>query len=129
MLTRRSRGPTRRPLWIIQSYQNNRIDVFTIDPYGDGGFLAVFSFKEEAEAFLNLLEDDQKCDWQSRETSSGELVSVLLGPCAGVRRVALDPLPLSYAVVSLPLVSVNKERFVQDLLGDFRGLVGELVFA
>jgi hypothetical protein len=129
MLTK-SRGLSRRPLWVIQSYQNNRMDVFTIDPHDDGGFLAVFSFKEEAEAFLSLLEDDHKSDWHSRETSSGELVSVLLGPCAEVRRVALDPLPLSCAGgVSLPLVSVNRERFLQDLMGDFRGLVGEFVFA
>jgi hypothetical protein len=123
----RSRGLSRRPLWIIQSYQNNRMDVFTIDPDSDGGFLAVFSFKEEAEAFLSLLEDDQKSDWQGRQTSVGELVSVLLGPCAGVRRVALDPLPSSCWRVTLPLVSVDKERFVQELMEEFRGMAGELV--
>ena len=123
----RSRGLSRRPLWIIQSYQNNRMDVFTIDPDNDGGFLAVFSFKEEAEVFLSLLEDHQKSDWHSKQTSAGELVSVLLGPCAGVRRVALDPLPLSCWGVTLPLVSVDKERFVQELMEEFRGLAGELV--
>ena len=125
----RSRGLTQRPLWIIQSYQNNRMDIFTIDPDSDGGFLAIFSFKEEAETFLSLLEDDQKNAWQSRETSAGVLVSILLGPCAGVRRVALDPLPLSCWGVTLPLVSVDKERFVQELLEEFRGLTGELVLA
>jgi hypothetical protein len=128
-MSSRSRGLSRRPLWILQSYQNNRMDVLTIDPDSDGGFLAVFSFKEEAEAFLSLLEDDQKGDWQGRQTSTGELVSVLLGPCAGVRRVALDPLPLSCWGVTLPLVSVDKERFVQELLEEFRGLTGELVLA
>ena len=50
-----------------------------------------------------------------------------LGPCAGVRRVALDPLPLSCCGETLPLVSVNSERFVQDLMGGFRELAGELV--
>jgi hypothetical protein len=128
-MSSRSRGLSRRPLWILQSYQNNRMDVLTIDLDSDGGFLAVFSFKEEAEAFLSLLEDDQKGDWQARQTSTGELVSVLLGPCAGVRRVALDPLPLSCWGVTLPLVSVDKERFVQELLEEFRGLTGELVLA
>jgi hypothetical protein len=128
-MSSRSRGLSRRPLWILQSYQNNRMDVLTIDLDSDGGFLAVFSFKEEAEAFLSLLEDDQKGDWQGRQTSTGELVSVLLGPCAGVRRVALDPLPLSCWGVTLPLVSVDKERFVQELLEEFRGLTGELVLA
>src|SRR4051812_22856953 len=84
----KSRSLTRRPLWIIMSYQNNRMDALTLNPDSDGGFLAVFSFKEEAEAFLSLLEDDQKSDWRSRQTSAGELVSILLGPCAGVRGVA-----------------------------------------
>src|SRR3712207_7841170 len=31
--------------------------------------------------------------WQARETSAGELISLLYGPCAGIERVALDPLP------------------------------------
>src|SRR3954469_9816609 len=126
-MQKKSRSLARRPLWTIMGYQNNRINVLTIDPDSDGGFLAVFSFKEEAEAFLSLLEDDQKSDWQSRETSAGELVSILLGPCAGVRRVALDPLPLSCCGETLPLVSVNRERFVQELMEEFRGLAGEPV--
>jgi hypothetical protein len=122
-----SRGLTRRPLWIIVSYQNNRMrDALTLDPDSDGGLLAVFSFKEEAEAFLNLLEDDQRSDWRSRQTTAGELVSILLGPCAGVRGVALDPLPL-FSRAMLRLVSVNRERFVQELLQEHKGARGELV--
>jgi hypothetical protein len=118
---------TRRPLWIIISYQNNQMDALTLDPDGDGGFLAVFSFQEEAEAFLSLLEDDQKSDWRSRQTTAGELVSILLGPCAGVRGVALDPLPLLFSRALLRFVSVNRERFVHDLLEEHKGATGELV--
>ena len=117
----------RRPLWIIISYQNYRMDALTLDPDSDGGFLAVFSFKEEAEAFLSLLEDDQKSDWRSRQTAAGELVSILMGPCASVKRVALDPLPVLFSRAMLGLVSVNRERFVQDLLEEHKGLPGELV--
>jgi hypothetical protein len=84
-MQKKSRSLARRPLWTIMGYQNNRINTLTIDPDGDGGFLAVFSFKEEAEVFLSLLEDHEKSGWQSREVSAGELVSLLLGPCAGVR--------------------------------------------
>ena len=118
---------TRRPLWIIISYQNNRMDALTLDPDSDGGFLAVFSFEEEAEAFLSLLEDDQKSEWRSRQMAAGELVSILLGPCASVKGVALDPLPLLSSRAMLGLVSVNRERFVQDLLEEHKGLPGELV--
>ncbi len=90
----------RRPLWIITSYCNNRMEVLTLDPDGElggGASLPVFSFEEEAQAFLGLSEDDQEEGgrrWLCRETTAGELVSVLLAPCAGVRQVTLDPLPL-----------------------------------
>jgi len=41
----------------------------------------VFSFEEEAEAFLQLLGDDEKeRGWRIRETTAGELISVLLAP-------------------------------------------------
>ena len=125
--TKRRSLTRRRPLWIIVSYQNSRMDALTLDPDSDGGYLAVFSFKEEADAFLSLLEDCRKRDWRSRQTSTGELVSILLGPCVGVRMVALDPLPLLFSRVMLRFVSVNRERFVQDLLEEHKRPRGELV--
>jgi hypothetical protein len=131
-MQKKSRGLTRMPLWII-SYNKQMYtltldrDSDPLDRDSDGGFLAVFSFKEEAEAFLSLLEDDQKNDWRSRQTTAGELVSILMGPCAGVRGVALDPLPLLFSRVMLHFVSVNRERFVHDLLGEHKREIGELV--
>jgi hypothetical protein len=116
-----------RPLWIITCYQNTRINMLTIDPDSNGGFLAIFSFKEEAEMFISLLDDDEKDGWHSKQTSAGELVSLLLGPCAGVRRVALDPLPFLFARETLPLLSVDKERFLQELMGEGRELARETV--
>jgi hypothetical protein len=117
-----------RPLWIIASLQAGRLDVLTIDPDGDGGYLPIFSFKEEAETFLRLSGDDGKTGWWSREATSGELVSVLLAPCAEVKQVALDPLPLSLGgAMVLPFVSVKRERFVKELMGERRGVAGELV--
>jgi hypothetical protein len=126
-LQNESRSLTRRPLWIIISYQNSRMDVLTLDPDSDGGYLAVFSFREEADAFLSLLEDDQERNWRSRQVSAGELVSILLGACASVRAVALDPLPLLFSRAMLRFVSMNRERFVQDLLEKHKGARGELV--
>ena len=118
----------RRPLWIITCYQHNPMEALTIDPYGDGGFLPVFSFEEEAEAFLQLLGDDgNRTGWRSRETTAGELISVLLASCAEVKQVALDPLPLSCGGADLPFVSVNRYRFVKDLMEERRGLAGEPV--
>jgi hypothetical protein len=117
-----------RPLWIIASQQNNLMDVLTIHQDDDRELLAVFSFEEEAETFLCLLGDgEKKKGWSSRETTPGELVSVLLGPCANAQGVALDPLPLTLGRAMLPYISVTRERFVEDLLGGRRELAGELV--
>lgn len=111
----KSRAITRRPFWIITSYENNRMDALTLGPDLDGGFLAVFSFEEEAEAFLWLLGDDEKKGWQSEQTTAGELVSVLSGPCADVKRVVLDPLPLPLGRAMLPVVSVKRDAFLRCL--------------
>ena len=122
----------RRPLWIITCYRNNRMEVLTIDPDGNGGgSLPVFSFKEEAQTFLGLSEDDQEEGrrWRSRETTAGELISVLMAPCAEVRQVALDPLPLTLGMGRLmaSLCSVARERFVEELLRRCGEPTGEVV--
>jgi hypothetical protein len=119
----------RSPLWIITCYRNNRMEVLTIDPDGDGGSLPVFSFKEEAKTFLGLSENDQeeRRRWRIRETTAGELISVLLAPCADVRQVALDPLPLPLSRMMWSFCSITRERFVEYLLrGRRRDLTGEL---
>ena len=124
------RGLARRPLWIITCYRNNRMEVLTIDPDGDaGGSLPVFSFKEEAQTFLGLSENNQEEGrmWRIRETTAGELVSVLLAPCADVRQVMLDPLPLSLGRLMAPLCSVAREWFLEELMGSRREPTGELV--
>ena len=83
----KSRTLTRRPLWIISSYQNNRMETLAIGPELDGGFLAAFSYEKEAEAFLWLLGDDEKKKgWQSEQTTVKGLVSVLLERCGGRER-------------------------------------------
>jgi hypothetical protein len=72
--------------------------------------LPVFSGEGEAEMFVWLrgaFEDD----WRVRETSAGELVSILYGPCASVGSVTLDPSP-EMAAETIRQVSVRRERFV-----------------
>ena len=116
----------RRPLWIITSYQNDQMELLTIDPDVEESFLAVFSFEEEAQAFLHLSVDGEKKEWQSRQTEAGELVSVLLGPCADVKQVAFDPLPLPLGRAMLSLVSVNRDTFLGYLSEDGKGMTEEL---
>ena len=118
----KSKALIRRPLWIITSYQNDQMELLTIDPDVEGSFLAVFSFEEEAQAFLHLSVDGEKKEWQSRQTKAGELVSVLLGPGANVKQVAFDPLPLPLGRAMLPLVSVNRDTFLQYLSEEGKGM-------
>ena len=125
-----NRGLEQRSLWIITCYHNSRMEVLTIDPDRNGASLPVFSFQEEAQTFLGLSENDQEEEgrrWRSRETTAGELVSVLLAPCADVGQVMLDPLPFSLGRLMAPLYSVARERFLEDLMGSRGEPTGELV--
>ncbi len=95
--------------WLVVRHEKSQMKVLMVDYSGEQA-LPVFRGQGEAEMFVWLggaFEDD----WRVRETSSGELVSILFGPCAGVRRVALDPSP-GMEAESIRLVSVGRERFV-----------------
>jgi hypothetical protein len=75
--------------------------------------LAVFSFREEAEAFSRL----QGCGpgLRVREFDGGELVSLLYGPWGGFTRVALDPMPEDEYQAAQRLVIVSRKEFVKLL--------------
>ena len=96
--------------------------VLTLDPGGAGETLPIFSFEEEAGAFLQFAE--MGTGWRTRMTTAGELISLLYGPCAGVERVALDPLPVFDGETMMDLVSLLRERFVRILVGEDEPPVG-----
>lgn len=104
-----------RPLWLITKYENVHGDVLTLYSGSDREVLPVFSFKEEAETFLQLVVPGM--DWHVSETAVGELTSVLYGPYAGVKKVALDPLPVVECEALVDLVSLDRARFVRNLMG------------
>ncbi len=103
-----------RPLWVIARQDNGRMDVLTISHDENGEALPVFSFEEEAEMFLQL-ETPGTC-WRASETTPDELVSLLCGPCAGVKSVALDPLPVVDGEIAANLTGRGRDRFVQNLM-------------
>lgn len=103
----------RRSFWLIAIQAHGRIEVLTIDVDGET-VLPVFSAQEEGEFFLSLEATEADC-WP-RETTTGELVSLLLGLCARVDKVALDPLPSLGEIVEL--VSTGRRHFVRHLMGD-----------
>ena len=75
----------RRSFWLIVTRSHGRMEVLTIDAGGET-VLPLFSFQEEVELFLQL--QAKGADWWPRETTTGELVSLLLGLCAPVDKVA-----------------------------------------
>ena len=105
----------RRSFWLIATRTHGRMEVLTLDAGGES-VLPVFSFQEEGEFFLRL--EATEADWWPRETTTGELVSLLLGLCARVDKVALDPLPGLGERELVELVSTGRRRFVRHLMGE-----------
>jgi hypothetical protein len=104
--------------WVIAK---NATDVFgqpdllTVDLDGTGEALPVFSFEEEAELFLWLQTSED--GREVRETTPGQLVSILYGPCADVGRVMLDPLPEIGASMQISLLGMDRDDFVESVKG------------
>lgn len=96
-----------RPLWLIAEQRPNGLEIFTIG----SNVLPVFSFREEAEMFLGLGHAASDTSWQVRETTCGELISVLYSLCREVTHVSLDPVP-----GMVGLVSLSRKAFVGALL-------------
>jgi hypothetical protein len=99
---------------MLAKADNLGADVLLADCDGEQA-LPVFSGEGEAEMFVwlgGVVGDD----WRVRETSAGELVSILYGPCAGVGMVALDPSPEMVGINAVSLVSVTRQRFLSWIL-------------
>jgi hypothetical protein len=103
--------------WLIAKNRNSRVEFLTTESDADDGeSLVIFGHEEEAEMFLYLggYGDD---GWHARESSTGEIVSVLYGPCSGTESVVLDPLPEMMDDGTLALVRLRRECFLRRLLG------------
>lgn len=100
-----------RPLWLIVKYRVGGMEVLRTTLASGEEALPVFSFEDEASMFLEL--GTPGC-WRVRETRAGELTSILFGPCAGVGRVVLDPLPGPFARALMDLASMGREAFVES---------------
>ena len=106
---------TRRLFWLIVTRAHGSMEVLTIDAGGET-VLPIFSFREEVELFLHL--QAKGADWRPRETTTGELASLLLGLCARVDKVALDPLPSLGERETIGHVSTGRRRFMRYLMGE-----------
>jgi hypothetical protein len=104
-----------RTFWLIATQTHGRMEVMTIAAGGEV-VLPIFSFQEESELFLHP--EAKVADWSPRETTTGELASLLLGLYARVDKVALDPLPGLGEREILGLLSTGRRHFLHHLLGE-----------
>jgi hypothetical protein len=105
-------GGRRATYWLLIERGQDRPAAFTVGTFPDEEALAVFSFREEA--LLVLCVQGLAGGWTATEVGADELVSVLLDSCPA--RVALDPLPGPLGEKMVGLLSIERERFLGDLL-------------
>ena len=105
--------------WLLAEKRNNRIEVLTLRTGGEQETLPVFSSEQEAEIFLRF--GGVTGGWRARESSGGELVSVLCGPCTRVEKVALDPSPEMVVEGTVGLVSLLRESFMNLIMARTSG--------
>jgi hypothetical protein len=100
--------------WLIAERRSNSIEALTIRTDYEQETLPIFSSGEEAEIILRFR--GVAGGWRTRGSSAGELVSVLSGPCAGVKKVALDPSPEMVVEGTVGLVSLLRESFMSLIM-------------
>ena len=113
-----SRRAGRQRYWVIAKVAKDglgQLELLTLDLDGTGEALPVFSFEEEAEMFLWLQRAEE--GHGVRETTPGQLVSILYGPCADVGRVMLDPLPEIGLSMQISLLGMDRNDFVESVMG------------
>jgi hypothetical protein len=110
----RQRPPDPVSYWLIAEERNNTIEARTIRTDDGQETLPVFSSEEEAEIILRF--GGVTGGWRARESGAGELASVLTGPCAGVKKVALDPSPEMVVEGTVGLVSLLRESFMNVIM-------------
>ena len=105
-----------RSFWLIARCRTGGMEMLRTILASGQEALPVFSFEDEAGIFLEL--GGSGGGWRVRETTAGELTSVLCGPCAGVDRVVLDPIPLPGPLIEglNGLLSMKRKAFIGSLL-------------
>lgn len=101
------------PVWfVISRYEHNRLRVLNIPAFG-GETLPVFSTEPAARGFMESR--GLGMDWHVRETTAGELTSILLSRPMETPRVTLNP-PAS--LDDLGWRSTSRKDFIASLMGE-----------
>jgi hypothetical protein len=101
--------------WVVLSGSGPPLPLRVTLPDGREA-LALFSGEDEARMFCSLREEAEP-NPQLRETSVGEVISLLYCPLTAARHVALDPLPGILGSRLLGLITLDRERFARSFAG------------
>jgi hypothetical protein len=107
-------GPS-RSWYLIARREGNRLEVLTLAGQPHRDILPVFATAGAAWDFLRR--GGAGGDWRVRESTAGELVSILVGHLPHVDRIILDPVFGVSAGAAEPQ-SPSKKEFVSVLLGE-----------
>lgn len=104
------------PVWyLISRYENNRLKVLAIPSMSSGEIVPIFRDGRSAHDFL--LRGGFDPEWRIRESTAGELTSLLLTCLAGVGQVALDPPAVVETAGDMDPERISKEEFIVALMG------------
>jgi hypothetical protein len=101
--------------WVVLSSSGPPLPLRVALPDGREA-LALFSGEQEARMFCSLREEGEAAP-HLRETSVGEVISLLYCPLTAARHVALDPLPEVLRSKLLGLITLDWERFARSFAG------------
>ena len=105
-------GPSRLR-YLIARREGNRLEVLTLDTRPSRETLPVFTGAGAARSFLRYAGGD----WRVRESTAGELVSLLVGHLPRVDRIVLNPV-FGVSDGGTEPRSVTKEEFVASLMDE-----------
>lgn len=117
-MTRRGsrRGKRHSPseYWLITHGDGEIPSPFTTRFGGEA--LPVFGFEEEADMFLKFSKlEDPESGRRLRRATTGELLSILSGPCKNFGWVAFDPLPTLFTKPAHKHPRMEREKFMMFL--------------
>ena len=99
--------------YLISRHTHHRMEVW-VSPVNDEQAMPVFSTPRAAGEYLRS--KNLGIDWHVRESTAGELVSLLMGHVADVGTVVLDPPPGVSASKDSSLNCLSKEAFIGSLM-------------
>jgi hypothetical protein len=110
-----TRGSASTVRYLIARREGTRLEVLTLCAQAGGEALPVFETEGTALAFLRS--GGLGGGWRVRESTAGELVSLLVGHLPRVDLVVLDP-ALGVVAEDAEQLSASKKEFVEALMGE-----------